>query len=155
MKKLFQQIIKFGLVGALCFVIDFLITMGVSALARKTGVGLKEAAMIGGFFGFVISVIVNYILSMKFVFERKEDMDRKKEFIIFLVLSVIGLGINEIIIKLGVELSERYLLKLTQSYPNIITAGAKVIATAVVMIYNFVTRKIFLEKKNVSQGETR
>ncbi|MFR9006855.1 MAG: GtrA family protein [Collinsella aerofaciens] len=36
----------------------------------------------------------NYILSMKYVFVHKEDMSRRREFVIFSVLSAIGLGLN-------------------------------------------------------------
>lgn len=39
---------------------------------------------------FAISIVVNYILSMKFVFSHKEDMSRKREFTIFAILSAIG-----------------------------------------------------------------
>ena len=60
MKKLFAQIIKFGFVGGLSFIIDFVITMIVAALMRKLGIGAVNAAAAGGFFGFVISVIFNF-----------------------------------------------------------------------------------------------
>ena len=98
MKKLIDQILKFGVVGLISFIVDFVITMAVSTgLRQGAGMGTSQAALIGAFFGFVVSVIVNYILSMKYVFERRDDLDRKKEFIIFVVLSVFGLGINELI----------------------------------------------------------
>ena len=35
MKKLIEQILKFGVVGVVCFLIDFLITMGLSTLLRS------------------------------------------------------------------------------------------------------------------------
>ena len=92
MKKLIDQILKFGVVGIISFIVDFVITMAVSTLLRTSvGMTTSQAALVGAFFGFVISVIVNYILSMKYVFERREDLDRKKEFTIFVVLSIIGL----------------------------------------------------------------
>ncbi|MDE6912128.1 MAG: GtrA family protein, partial [Lachnospiraceae bacterium] len=97
MKKLLEQIIKFGFVGVLCFLIDFAISTGLFHLLNNI-TSRNIATAVGGFFGFTISVVVNYILSMKFVFERKEDLSRKKEFVIFLILSVIGLGINEAIL---------------------------------------------------------
>ena len=79
------------------FAIDFLITLIVSAILRSAGMDTSPAALIGAFWGFTISVIINYILSMKFVFERRDDMDRKREFVIFVILSLIGLGLNELI----------------------------------------------------------
>lgn len=150
MKKLIDQILKFGVVGIISFIVDFVITMAVSTLLRTSvGMTTSQAALVGAFFGFVISVIVNYILSMKYVFERREDLDRKKEFTIFVVLSIIGLGINELIILFCIDFvyaNWAWLHNLIGA--TLATAGAKIVATAVVMVYNFVTRKIFLENKD-------
>lgn len=145
MKKLMEQIIKFGFVGVLCFLIDFAISTGLFHLLIN-GTTRNVATAVGGFFGFTISVVVNYILSMKFVFERKEDMSRKKEFVIFVILSLIGLGLNEVLLlacSVGYEASE--LLKTLND--TLWFAISKIFATAVVMVYNFISRKIFLEKK--------
>ncbi len=150
MKKLIDKILKFGVVGIISFIVDFVITMAVSTLLRTSvGMTTSQAALVGAFFGFIISVIVNYILSMKYVFERREDLDRKKEFTIFVVLSIIGLGINELIILFCIDLvyaNWAWLHNLIGA--TLATAGAKIVATAVVMVYNFVTRKIFLENKD-------
>lgn len=149
MKKLIEQILKFGVVGVICFLIDFLITIALSALLRSAaGLSTGNAALVGAFFGFTISVIVNYLLSMKYVFVRKQDMDRKKEFVIFTILSVIGLIINELIIKVSIDViyaGWTWLQNLLS--PGLVTAGAKIVATGIVMVYNFITRKIFLEQK--------
>ena len=82
---------------------------------------------------FTTSVVVNYWLSMKYVFAHKEGMSRRREFIIFVVLSVIGLALND-----GIVLALNAGLGLEANI-------AKICATALVMVYNFVTRKIFLE----------
>ena len=146
MKKLLEQIVKFGFVGAFCFVIDFVIVMGL------TYIGVHY--LIAGASGFVISVVVNYLLSFKFVFERKQDMDRRAEFVIFVILSVIGLGLNELFIWLSVDVVYMHsdLLMKYIDY-NIAVAGGKIFATGLVMIYNFVTRKLFLEQKNAGKQD--
>ncbi len=126
MGKLIAQIMKFGVVGVVATIIDFAVmnllyyVLGLDILVANTA-------------GFVISLIFNYLASMKYVFAHKEGMSRRREFVIFVVLSVIGLVLNDGIVlalKGGVGLEA-----------NI----AKVCATALVMVYNFVTRKIFLE----------
>ena len=148
MNKLMEQIMKFGVVGVVCFFIDFIITMVVSTLLRsQAGMETGTAALVGAFFGFTISVIINYLLSMKYVFVRKEEMDRKKEFIIFTILSLIGLGIHEVIIIVSIDvIYENWLWLKGFISPTLATAGAKIFATGIVMIYNFVTRKMFLEQ---------
>lgn len=152
MKKLMEQILKFGAVGFLCFFIDFVVGFIVLHVILAIGIfgenSFSMGSQIGSALGFTVSVIVNYILSFKFVFERKEDMNRKAEFVIFIVLSVIGLGVNQLIMWIctvpiynNVEWIQR-LLGYSLAY-----TAAKVVATAIVMVYNFITRKIFLEKK--------
>lgn len=139
MKKLINQIMKFGIVGALAFVIDY----GVYTILAN---GLQINYLISNIFGFILSLIFNYIMSMKFVFERKENADKRKEFVTFAILSVIGLGINELIIYGCVDgiylnsaaLQEQFGLGLAKQ-------AGKIIATGIVMVYNFISRKIFIE----------
>ena len=129
MKKLFIQLFKFGIVGVVAAIVDVgLLTL----LAEKFGVDVLISAAIS----FSVSVIVNYICSMKFVFQGKKQ-NKWKEFIIFLVLSMGGLLLNQLIMWFGVKwFSSHYLL-------------VKVLAMLIVPIYNFITRKIFLESKEV------
>ena len=150
MQKLIQQLIKFGFVGAICFVIDYIVGLIVLniLMALLTTDCFEMASVIGSAVGFVVSVTVNYILSFKFVFERKEDLDKRAEFVIFVLLSMVGLLINSFIIWLAVGpvYGSSNFLQENAGY-NLVYTGAKVIATAIVMIYNFLTRKMFLEKK--------
>jgi putative flippase GtrA len=84
---------------------------------------------------FSVSVIANYILSMLFVFKGSEN-SKVKEFIVFVVLSIGGLLLNQFIMWIGTEIMTAYYL------------WVKAFALVFVPIYNFVTRKIFLEKKS-------
>lgn len=150
MKKLISQIMKFGVVGVICFVIDYVIGLVVLNIILAFGSEslFELASMAGSALGFTISVIVNYILSFKYVFARKEEMNRKAEFVIFIVLSVIGLGLNQLIIWVCVGPIYSHVAWLKQLlHYNLAFTAAKVIATGIVMIYNFITRKIFLEQK--------
>ncbi len=129
MKKLMGQIIKFGFVGFLCFFIDY----GVMVfLTERFGVDYRLSCGIS----FTVSVIVNYLLSVTFVFETDKEKKKTGEFVIFVILSLIGLGINEACMWLAVE------------FAGIHYKLSKIGATAVVMVYNFISRKIFIEKKN-------
>lgn len=143
MKKLMDQILKFGAVGFFCFFIDFAIYTILLAV-----IDWHYDYVIATFWGFTISVIVNYLLSMKYVFVRKDDMDRRKEFVIFVVLSIIGCILNEVLIVLcmnGIYDNWSWLQSLIGR--EMAKMGGKIVATGVVMVYNFITRKIFLEKK--------
>ena len=124
--NLIKQILKFGVVGGLAFLIDYgIYTLLISAF--------DVYYIIASVISFTLSVIFNYILSIKWVFDVKKKQG-PKEFIIFVILSVIGLILNSLILYLSVELMQIHKLI------------AKIIATFIVMIYNFITRKIFIEK---------
>lgn len=152
MNNLMQQIMKFGLVGVFCFFVDYFIYLGANALFEHTHVAgiFPKYYLISALIGFTVSVIVNYILSFKFVFVRRDDMSRKKEFVIFLILSIIGMGVNELCLFVGIDLI--YMnwtwLKGIMSEGFAKNIFFKFGATGVVMVYNFVTRKIFLEQKD-------
>ena len=141
MNKLMKQILKFGVVGGISCIIDFGI---YTSLIKLFGVNY----LIAGFFGFTISLIFNYLASMAFVFERKENADKRKEFIVFAVLSAIGLALTELIIWGIVEGYRNLPVIQFALMDEWIEVFAKVVATGVVMVYNFITRKIFLEKKD-------
>ncbi|MBM6891766.1 GtrA family protein [Enorma massiliensis] len=129
MRNLIKQFLKFGVVGVFAFVIDF----GVLVfLTECFGINPVVSATIS----FVISVIFNYLASMRYVFRRRDDISRTRELVIFVILSVAGLGINDLLMWAGSE-------ALYIDYRLV-----KIFATAVVMVWNFITRKIFLETRN-------
>lgn len=127
MIKLLKQLFGFGIVGIICFIIDY----GLMIILTEV-VGLTY--LVSCALSFIISTIVNYILSMRYVFESKENVNKTVEFILFVIMSTIGLGLTELLMFLAVD-------KL-----NIYYMISKIVVTGIVMIYNFVTRKIFLEK---------
>lgn len=128
LKKLIAQFMKFGVVGVIAFIIDY----GVMIfLTEVFGVPYLISTTVS----FVVSVIFNYFASMRYVFQRRDDMSRKREFIIFVVLSVCGLGINDLFMWLMVD------------FLFIDYRISKIVVTFIVAVWNFVTRKIFLEAK--------
>ena len=129
MKKLLAQFMKFGIVGVIAFVIDY----GFMVLLTEV---FNVPYLISTTVSFIISVVFNYFASMRFVFKRKDDMSRRREFIIFIVLSVIGLTINDVFMWLMVD------------FLYIDYRISKIVVTFIVAVWNFVTRKIFLEAKD-------
>ena len=81
MKKLFEQIVKFGIVGAIAFVIDYAVLFVLVQFLHMDSI---TAATIS----FTVSVIFNYLASMKYVFVGRADQSKQTQFIIFIVLSV-------------------------------------------------------------------
>ena len=99
MKKLIVQFLKFAVVGGLAFLIDAGIYVGLTALFGD------RLHLLFNILSFSVSVIFNYICSMRFVFKGKAGMSRRTEMLIFILLSVIGLGINEAVMWLLVDVA--------------------------------------------------
>ena len=130
MTKLLRQIAAFGVVGGICFVIDYTVMVLLTEFA-----GISYLLSCG--ISFTVSVVTNYLLSMRFVFKSKNDGNKAKELTLFVTLSVTGLLLTEVLMWVGVErLSFHYVL-------------VKVAVTGIVMAYNFVTKKIVLEERGL------
>lgn len=116
------------MVGIVCFGIDY----GMMVLLTEWG-GLNY--LLSGGLSFSVSVVVNYLLSTRFVFRSKKDRGKAKEVTVFVALSITGLLLTELLMWIGVEqMGIHYMI-------------AKVATTGIVMVYNFMTRKMFLEEE--------
>lgn len=134
MKKyvnLLKQLIKFGIVGIISTLLDYVLMIlfteifGIYYLLSST-------------LSYTISLVFNYFASMKYVFHSRESMSKVKEFLIFTVLCLIGMGFNQLVLWLIVE------------HLGIDYRISKILATGAVTGWNFVSRKLFLEEKNGS-----
>ena len=125
-KKLLEQLVKFGIVGVIATLLEWIIFYICTNQ-------LKIHYSISTIIGFSISTIFNYWASVKLVFDVNKEKSEKLNFILFVVLSIVGLGLNELILWICIEKFAIY---------NMI---GKVIATGIVMVFNFITRKLFLE----------
>lgn len=126
MKNLIKQLFRFGVVGGIAFLIDY------SVLFICTEY-LGIYYLISSFISFTVSTVFNYIASVRWVFDVDQKKSQRRNFVLFIVFSVIGLGINQCIMWFGVEKLDLYYMLV------------KIGATAIVMVFNFVTRKMFLE----------
>ena len=119
---------KFGVVGVAAFAVDYGLLVGLTELC---GLNYLLSATIS----YIIATVFNYYASMRWVFTHREGASRLREFAIFVIGSLIGLGINDLCMWAGVELlGVHYII-------------CKFFATAVVAVWNFVTRKLLLDTK--------
>ncbi len=123
-----KKILNFGIVGILATIIDFSVLFTLKSV-------LNLNIYMATFIAFNISLIFNFIASMKYVFVARNGLSKKKQIIIFVITSIIGLCINQVIMYVGVGMLHMFYI------------GSKVIATAITMIFNFVTRQNFIEEK--------
>ena len=128
MGKIIRQFLRFSAVGITAFVIDY----GLLALLTEVfGINYLVSATIA----FIVATVFNYLASMKYVFTHKEGMKRTREFVIFTVISIIGLLMTNGGMILGVEVIHGHYLIV------------KIVVAAIVSIYSFIARKYFLDAK--------
>ena len=126
-ESLLIQIFKFVIVGGIATIIDWLIYFILYKF-------IKLEPIIANIISFSVSVIYNYYASCKYVFKVNKEKSKTRQFTEFIIFSLIGLGINELLIFIFVnKLSWNAML-------------VKILATLIVMVFNFITRKKFLEK---------
>lgn len=145
--KTIAEILRFIIVGGIATIVD-MFTMGVVMYLMERSIypsfinvfinsptPSTFATIMGTSVGFVVGLIVNYILSILFVFNEKGNSRTVKGFVVFTVLSVIGLIINIIGTYIGFDL-----LHLNQWL-------VKIIMIIIVLIYNYISKRLVLFKK--------
>ena len=150
---LFMEIVRFGVVGVLATVVD-MAAMGVVLYLFEPslyphfynvwyggGEPSTLATVIGTGTGFVLGLFVNYFLSVLFVFSEKGKSKSVYGFTVFAILSAIGLGIHLDCMYIGYDL-----LGINEWI-------VKIILTAIVMVYNYVSKKLLLFKKIKAAGK--
>ncbi len=125
-KDLFNKIIRFSIVGGIATLIDFIFLYIFKEF-------LNMDVIIANTLSFIISVTYNYIASIVWVFDINKEKNKKIQFILFILFSIFGLVLNNIILYILTDIFNMYYLI------------SKVVATFIVMIFNFITRKKFLE----------
>ncbi len=153
--KTLAEIIRFVITGGIATVIDFVVTGIVLYLFNPSlypnffnvfyggGTPSGIAAVVSTGVGFCVSLIANYLLSVFFVFSDKGNSKSVKGVTLFVILSVVGLLINMGGMYVGFDL-----LGINEWI-------TKIIMTIVVLIYNYISRKIFIfKKKETKEDET-
>ena len=125
-KELIFQFCRFASVGLISLAVDYGFMI---ILNEATGMGYFRACA----FSYTLSILVNYVLSMRYVFHARTDISQSKLASIFLVLSLIGLGLNQAAMILLVDVLGIYYTM------------AKLMAALMVTSYNFISKKTFLE----------
>ena len=126
LKKRVIEIFKFGLVGCSGLVIDFSVTYFFKE-------NMEVNRYVANIMGFSLAVVNNYMVNRFWTFKGK-DAKVPYQAVRFLLVSLIGLGLNTLCI---------YLLQLMgcRFYP------AKAIAIVLVFIWNYSTNALITFKK--------
>ena len=154
--QLFWEIFRFLLVGGTATLVDYLVFWLFDGVLLPTlpiaGAWWETLSLvIATAIGFCVGLIVNWLLSVSFVFRAvkdKKEASSVKSFWIFTLIGVIGLALTEI-----------GMVALVAVFPTVTVFGktalfgtqiekmiAKVIMTCLVLIWSYVGRKLFVFK---------
>ena len=121
------KFLKFGIVGILGMAVDFLITW----LCKEK---LQFDKYISNSIGFIIAASSNYFFNRVWTFQSTNNQI-VKEYSSFLLISIFGLGLNNLII---------YVVHEKMKFNFYL---AKVIATGIVVLWNFFANYFFTFNK--------
>lgn len=150
-KSLIKELLRYCVAGGSAFVCDLLTktlfhsfvlpadmgTFSVLGFENEVRVTLATTA------GFVVGLIVNYIVSVLFVFtseSQKEKGKGIKAFLIYLAVSIVGLLINIAVTQLGCTL-----LSVSKE-DTVMFMLVSCLAAGIALIWNYIGRKIFVYK---------
>jgi putative flippase GtrA len=125
-KLLLSKLLKFGIVGCSGMIIDF----GTTYLCKEI---LKINKFLSNGIGFILAATSNYFLNRSWTFNSQSE-DIGTQYVQFMIVSTIGLGINSFVLYL---LSEK--LKWNFYF-------SKLIAIAITTIWNFFANLLFTFK---------
>ena len=134
-----KEILKFAFTGGVCFVIEYAALILLKELLHIPVVAATPVA-------FLISVVFNYLLCVKWVFDGAQEGSKKAQ-LGFLITSVMGLLLNWVIMWALTSLfGEDALLFALFGIEIKVYMLNKVIATGLVMVWNYFTKRYVLKK---------
>jgi putative flippase GtrA len=119
------QFLRYGFVGGAAFVCDF----GTLYVATSL-IGLHY--LVSAVVGFIVGLLVNYWLSVRWVFGTRKFTSGFFQFGLFASVGVVGVGLNELVMwSLTERVGWHYL-------------ASKLAATVLVYLWNFSIRKVLI-----------
>ena len=128
--NIFLQFFRYIFVGGASFLIDFFLLYFFSDFC-----GIYY--LISAILSFIISLLFNYLISTRWVFNQNNIDNFVVEFNLFLLIGIVGLIFTEIILYLCTDILGIYYLL------------SKIISAAIVLFWNFLARR-FMFYGNVS-----
>lgn len=126
---IFLQLFRYIFVGGTAFTVDFFFLYFFSDIC---GIYYLISAVLS----FIISVLFNYIMSTKWVFNQDNIENKVLEFNLFIIISTIGLVFTEILLYFFTDIVGFYYLI------------SKVISAIIVLFWNFLARRVMFYGKN-------
>ena len=151
-KDLFFEILRLLIVGAIATLADYAVFYLFRAclLPATLGGGAWNffSLAIATAFGFLVGLLINWVLSVSFVFRAVKDKDKvktKRSFLVFTLIGLFGLAVTELGVLLLVRLLPDILLfQRAEFFLPWKEWVAKIVMTCIVLALNYVSRKLLI-----------
>lgn len=154
-RRLFAEILRFLLVGGLATVCDYAVYLLFRQIVLPPNLFLGSdvwnacSAVIATTLGFLTGLLINWVLSVVFVFkggEKRVEVRDKKAFLIFTVIALIGLVFTQIAVGVGVLVVPTFALFGVETF---LSLGwnewlLKGLTTCIVLAFNYWARKRYI-----------
>lgn len=138
MSNRLKEIIKFAFTGGVCFLIEYAALIVLKEWLHLSAVAATPIA-------FLVSVVFNYLLCVKWVFSGAKEGSKKAQ-LGFAITSVMGLFLNWAIMwALTALFGEDAVLLALFSLELKVYMLNKIIATGLVMVWNYFTKRWLLK----------
>lgn len=134
-----SQFFRYFFVGGLAFAVDFGTLTALTFFPFFSHYDILAATI-----SFVLGLTVNYLLSVRWVFKRRNVENKTLEFLVFAGIGVIGLGLNALFIWGFTDHVFVWMFPALGKQPRILLS--KLVSTALVYLWNFFARKLTLFK---------
>ena len=122
---LFVQLVRYFFAGGLAFIIDF---CALFILTEYLNIHYLLSAPLA----FLLGLVTSYILSIKWVFDKRNISRKSVEFVIFALVGLVGLLLNQVFIWFFTEIMILYYM------------FSKIISSGIVFLWNFSMKKYLL-----------
>ena len=138
MSNRLKEIIKFAFTGGVCFLIEYAALIVLKEWLHLSAVAATPIA-------FLVSVVFNYLLCVKWVFSDAKEGSKKAQ-LGFAITSVMGLFLNWAIMwALTALFGEDAVLLALFGLELKVYMLNKIIATGLVMVWNYFTKRWLLK----------
>ena len=126
------EFLRYAVVGGIAFLVDFGTLVACEELVFKR---LSFGVYLATVCGFVAGLLMNYFLSLRYVFVQEKDRGKGRSFgafVVFGVIGLVGLGLTELGMWFGIEC-------LVWNYMIV-----KILVTGCVLMWNYLGRKLIV-----------
>lgn len=122
MKRNTSQFMKYFLAAGVGYIVDF----GAMVLCKEI---FQLHYLVSATIGFIVGLVVVYIVSSRYVFGESKIKSRRHEFVLFALIGLVGLGILNLV------------MWILTSGISIDYMVSKILATVAVYMWNFLARR--------------